>query len=122
MPTTPPIGGSFRRKAGSAEAAGFHARFRLRLEPELRSFREASFSRGGPESAESFLKMTERQGVALPGSQSFRWKFGFHMERFVEGPSVVWMPGVFRLSRAGFFPDQPATERHVERDQRGGSW
>lgn len=70
------------------------------VEPELRNFRERSFSRGAAGSAESFLKLTGHPGFALPRWQSFRWNFGFKVESPVCSP--------IRLSCRRFAPCSPA--------------
>ena len=58
----------------------FRPAMNLRAEPELRSFRERSSSRGDAEGAERFLEITERHSVVLSPFQSFLWNFRFRAE------------------------------------------
>ena len=49
----------------------------MRGEPELLSFIETLFSRGGEWNAEGVLEITERKVFADTTLQSFRWSFRF---------------------------------------------
>jgi hypothetical protein len=50
------------------------------IQPELRSFRERLFSRGGAGNAEGFLEIAEPKGFALSPLQLFRWNFRFRVQ------------------------------------------
>jgi hypothetical protein len=54
------------------------------VQPELRSFRERLFSRGGAGIAEEFLEIAESKGFALSPLQSFRWNFRFQVQSFLK--------------------------------------
>jgi hypothetical protein len=65
------------------------------FDPGPGDFREGSFSRGGAENAENFLKRMEFPVVAFPCPQSFRWNSGYSNE--ARAQRVQWS----RVARDG---------------------